>query len=1474
MLYYPFAMKKKYLFFIIPLLCCAFSVNSQTSDELWFQTNTFSKSLSSKIQSDSNPKEFKVFNLNLDLFKNRLNSSLKQVSNKKKIGTIISFPNELGQLQKYEVFEASVMSEKLQKKYPTIKSYIGNGVENSSLLIRFSITTQGLNAIILNNERGTIYIEPFTKDNKSYKVYSSKLLPQRKSFDCKVENFKNKKPSSNFNNKNERFNDGYLRKYRLAVSTTGEYSQWHLNKQEISSTESNEKKKEVVLSSIISTLTNVNAIYERDLSIRLILVDNNAEIIFLNSNSDNLTNNNIGILLNENQVVCDNLIGYNNYDIGHVLSLGDYGGVAYGNSTCSEFKAGGVSSASSPTGYSFEGIMAHEIGHQFGATHTFNSTSCSQNRQNITAVEPGSGSTIMAYAGLCSPQNIQMQYDSYFHFVSINQIWDYINNGEGNCGQLVPINNKAPESDQLSNYSLPNSTPFILDIHATDSDNDNLTYTWEQLNNEISISPPVSNSYVGALFRSLPPSTSSKRYFPNLNTVLNGSLSSKWEVLPSVEREATFGVTIRDNNSESGQTTSKETILHFTGNSVPFKLNSQKTTETWFKGESKIINWEVANTNITPVNCQTVNILFSHDGGQTFPIALASGVVNNGSYTIIAPDIITFEGRIKIESVGNIFYAINCKNIYIRPDDELDYDNDGVINTLDLCPNTSIGEVVNENGCSQNQLDFDDDGILNELDNCLEESNPDQSDIDGDKIGDVCDNDIDGDEINNEMDNCSLISNPFQIDFDNDGIGDNCDDDIDNDGVLNEFDVCSYSPLGNIVDENGCTENQNTSKSELWGVSTFGSSTCKGSIFKLNIKTDVVEKIFEFGEDQLGTNPWANLMQAFNGKLYGMTTYGGDFTKGVLYEYNISARKYTKLIDFDGVNKGSEPMGELMQASNGKLYGMTSKGGTNDLGILFEYDINTKKFEKKLDFDGSNKGSTPEYHLIEPIKGRLFGTILSGGVHDSGVLFEFNYITEKFTKLIDFNADNDAITGHPRAIIQASNGKIYGRTTVGGPTYNGGIFEYDIQSKSFNLKVYFKREGIKPYGGSSILTEYSEGVFYSLSNEGGANSTGTLFMYDLESNQISTKIDLENISTGISPINGLFKASNGLLYGTISYGGEKDNGTIISYAPSTNSFVKIEDFDGVNYGGSPQHNTFIEINNYHKDSDKDGIIDGYDECPNTPSNEEVEASGCSISQDSDNDGVMNNLDLCPNTPENTIIDSNGCFIMSENNFTIEVTNETCPNKNNGQIKIEATEDYNYIATINGTELNFTNTKAINDLEPGTYDMCFTIPEYVSYKQCYSIDIKEGATISAKSSTTSNKISIDIEKGTAPFNIFINGKETYKTMSSSFKLDVNHGDLVEIKTDVLCEGIYTKTINLQQTLRAFPNPTTGVFEIDLPLYLNKIKIDLFTINSQLILTKDYLVTQGKVQINIENLPSAVYIAKVHLENPVSIKIIKK
>ena len=299
------------------------------------------------------------------------------------------------------------------------------------------------------------------------------------------------------------------------------------------------------------------------------------------------------------------------------------------------------------------------------------------------------------------------------------------------------------------------------------------------------------------------------------------------------------------------------------------------------------------------------------------------------------------------------------------------------------------------------------------------------------------------------------------------------------------------------------------------------------------------------------------------------------------------------------------------------------------------------------------------------------------------------------------------------------------------------------------------------------------------------------------------------------------------------------------------------------------------------DDDDDGIDNAVDNCRNMANPDQTDADADGLGDvcdptptgDDDNDGVDNAVDLCSNTSSGSIVDANGCLTLSSNNFEIEVTSETCPDRDNGQLIIAADESHNYVTTIDSKLYNFTNDVTVNDLTPGTYEFCITITGE-TYEQCFTVIIAEGITVSGKASVTTKKASIEITKGTAPYNVFVNGTNVLQTLSSSFSIDIKHGDFLEVKTDVSCEGVFSKTIDLFDIVVAYPNPTAGKFEIALPILRNEVVIELYNYNSQLILVKTYPVISGKVHVNLENQPTGLYIAKVLMENPITIKIIKE
>ncbi|MDX1829792.1 MAG: M12 family metallo-peptidase, partial [Lutibacter sp.] len=665
---------KKTIFLTLFLIAIVFNGNGQNKTNIWTKASFNSEKGQKMVYRKTIPKKFKTYQLDINRVKNLLGNVAKRNTKAKVSNKILSFPNEDGTLEKYQVFEASILSPALQKKYPNIRSYVGKSITNKGKTIRFSISNDGFHGMIFKKSGGTIYIDPYTSNKDNYIVYNKKSLPKIAPFECRFDEFNTSKVTttlkSSYSAKTSNANDGNLRTFRLAVATTGEYSQYQLNNQGISVNATDAEKKAAVLSAINTTMTRVNGIFERDVALTMVLVANETDIIYLDGTTDPFTNDDSSKLIDESQSIIDIYIGSSNYDIGHTFSTGG-GGLAQLNTPCTIDKAKGVTGTSNPIGDAYDiDFVAHEMGHQYGAHHTFNGDAgnCAPpNRNDATAVEPGSGSTIMAYAGICAPQNIQTNSDDYFHLISIREMWANISVGNSTCANVTATGNSVPVVNALSNYSVPILTPFVLTANATDPDGDSLTYTWEQLDaSGITNYPLASTDVSGPDFKSVGPSTSPKRYFPDQNTVISGALSNTWEVIPAVSRTMNFGVNVRDNNLSGGQTASQESTLTFDVNSGPFKVTSQATNETWSAGTSQTITWDVANTDISPVSCSFVNILLSTDGGYTYPITLASNISNNGTNTVVVPNVTTTKGRIIVESANNVFYAMNASDISIQ----------------------------------------------------------------------------------------------------------------------------------------------------------------------------------------------------------------------------------------------------------------------------------------------------------------------------------------------------------------------------------------------------------------------------------------------------------------------------------------------------------------------------------------------------------------------------------------------------------------------------------------------------------------------------------------------------------------------------------------------------------------------------------------------------------------------------------------
>ena len=275
----------------------------------------------------------------------------------------------------------------------------------------------------------------------------------------------------------------------------------------------------------------------------------------------------------------------------------------------------------------------------------------------------------------------------------------------------------------------------------------------------------------------------------------------------------------------------------------------------------------------------------------------------------------------------------------------------------------------------------------------------------------------------------------------------------------------------------------------------------------------------------------------------------------------------------------------------------------------------------------------------------------------------------------------------------------------------------------------------------------------------------------------------------------------------------------------------------------------------------------------------LELSEVAFLLDADQDGVTNDIDQCSNTPYGAEINSSGCFMLPSNNFKVMALGESCPDTKNGQITLLAEKDYSYETTINSKKYNFKSEGiTISDLSPGVYNFCVNVVEGLdeneAVKQCFSITIDQAKTFSAKSSISSKTVSIEIAQGTAPYTIFVNGTNVLETMSNSFDIDVVHGDKVEVITAKICEGLFEKTIALDGYIKAFPNPTVGNFEINVPQSLKSVNVELYNMNSQLISSNSYSAIYGKIQLNLIGKPNGIYMAKINLEKPIVLKIVKQ
>lgn len=573
---------------------------------------------------------------------------------------VVSLPLPDGEFGRFAVFESPIMEAGLAAKFPQIKTYRGQGIDDPLATARFDRTPAGFHAMILS-PAGSVYIDPYGRGDSNHYIsyWAQDARRSGPAFSCGVTGHNASPDVAKYRASktwaaNAVVPSGVsgttLRTYRAAVAATGEYTAFHGGTVPLGQ------------AAIVTAMNRVNGVYEMEVAIRMVLVANNDQIVYTNAITDPYTNDDGPTMLGENQTNLDAVIGSASYDIGHVFSTGG-GGVATLQSPCNNgSKARGVTGLGSPIGDPFWiDFVAHEMGHQWGGNHTFNGDdgNCAGgNRNGSTAYEPGSGTTIQAYAGICGTQNLQPGSDPYFHGISLDEIIAYSTVGNGNnCAVPTPTGNNPPTVDAGAAFTVPLATPFELCGSATDPEVDPLTYGWEQFDLGPAGAPgsPVGNA---PIFRSFNPTASACRTFPRMSDLAAGT-AVIGELLPTYARTMNFRLTARDNRSGGGGVNDDATVVTISAAAGPFQVTAPNTAVSLAQGSATTVTWDVAATDQAPINCATADIFLSTDGGLSYPTTLAAGVANSGSQSVTLPNLAVFSARVQVRCASSIFFDIS-----------------------------------------------------------------------------------------------------------------------------------------------------------------------------------------------------------------------------------------------------------------------------------------------------------------------------------------------------------------------------------------------------------------------------------------------------------------------------------------------------------------------------------------------------------------------------------------------------------------------------------------------------------------------------------------------------------------------------------------------------------------------------------------------------------------------------------------------
>ncbi|MFK7970949.1 MAG: reprolysin-like metallopeptidase [Bacteroidia bacterium] len=591
-----------------------------------------------------------------------MKQSLKATFNEKSAEVQVPLPD--GSYATCVVWKSDVLPYKLAKKYPGIKTYSGYVKGAPEQWVKLDYTYRGFHALLQTNKglAAVTPIDPGVSDR--YSVVYKKDLGSAGIHQCGFDDIPRNVTYSQERARARAFGSGVQQEirqakqkfngsmllFRFAVAATGEYTANHGG------------TKPLALADITTSVNNLNAIVGRDVNIQFQLVADNDDIIFLNAGTDPYSPNSAFAMLDSNQAVCTRIIGAANYDLGHVVTHGRFGGIASSPATCfANFKGQGYSSNIPSSGPLFDiDYLAHEVGHQLGSPHNFSATSCFNVRAN-NLNEPGSGTTIMCYAGTCGAgENVEPNSEAMYHSENIADIMaDLASPFFSNCATVVPTGNSLPGANAGADFTIPRMTPFHLIGVGTDANNAaSLTYSWEQADGdgEETVGLPSPDSVDNALFRTFLPTTSPERTFPNLESIVLNQ-ATPWEVLPDTTRTMSFNFIVRDNHTFLGNTTgdidTDQVIVTVSSNAAAFELTAPASGAMMIGNTTELVTWNVAGSAAFAPN---VTIEMSADSGATYPYMLVASTANDGSEAVSIPAVATNKAIIRVRSAGSGHY--------------------------------------------------------------------------------------------------------------------------------------------------------------------------------------------------------------------------------------------------------------------------------------------------------------------------------------------------------------------------------------------------------------------------------------------------------------------------------------------------------------------------------------------------------------------------------------------------------------------------------------------------------------------------------------------------------------------------------------------------------------------------------------------------------------------------------------------------